>query len=175
MHYSESPSITLPHLYHLYKSGNHPQTRPQLFKRWIAPSTGWITIHWIAQLVSPTLICWIAIYPVDSAVQLLNNQGQEYYLVTKEKINWNYIVDLKGHVQLIHVIASKLVLFFQWYANQLPPSKVGYQSNISEKGTSSLDLVPSYFWYPQQSISFQKETSAIRVTGILTFDRNFKK
>ena len=45
---------------------------PQLFKRWITLSTGQITIHWIAQLVSVTLIRWIVIYPVDSAIQLLN-------------------------------------------------------------------------------------------------------
>ena len=33
------------------------------------------TIHWIAQLVSLTLIRWIVIYPVDSVIQLLNNWG----------------------------------------------------------------------------------------------------
>ena len=32
-------------------------------------------IHWIAQLVSLKLIHWIVIYPVDSAIQLLNNWG----------------------------------------------------------------------------------------------------
>ena len=31
---------------------------------------------WIAQLVSLILIHWIVIYPVDSAIQLLNNWGQ---------------------------------------------------------------------------------------------------
>ena len=33
-------------------------------------------IHWITQLVSIILIRWIAIYPVDSAIQFLNNWGQ---------------------------------------------------------------------------------------------------
>ena len=35
-------------------------------------------IHWITQLISLILIRWIVrivIYPVDSAVQRLNNQG----------------------------------------------------------------------------------------------------
>ena len=32
-------------------------------------------VHWIAQLVSLTLIRGIAIYPLDSAIQLLNNWG----------------------------------------------------------------------------------------------------
>ena len=32
-------------------------------------------IHWIMQLISLILIRWIVIYPVDSAVQRLNNQG----------------------------------------------------------------------------------------------------
>ena len=35
-------------------------------------------IHWIAQLVSIIRIRWIVIYPVDSAIQLLNNWGQEF-------------------------------------------------------------------------------------------------
>ena len=30
-------------------------------------------MHWIAQLVSLALIRWIVIYPVNSAIQLLNN------------------------------------------------------------------------------------------------------
>ena len=33
------------------------------------------TIQWIAQLVFVLLIRWIAIYPVDSAIHVLNNQG----------------------------------------------------------------------------------------------------
>ena len=36
------------------------------------------SIHWIMQLISLILIRWIVrivIYPVDSAVQRLNNQG----------------------------------------------------------------------------------------------------
>ena len=31
------------------------------------------TIQWITQLVSLTLVHWIVIYPVDSAIQLLSN------------------------------------------------------------------------------------------------------
>ena len=45
----------------------------QLFKRWIALSGELISIKRIVQLVSHTLIHWILIYPVDSAIQLLNN------------------------------------------------------------------------------------------------------
>ena len=33
-------------------------------------------IHWIAQLVSLRLIQWIAMYPMDSAIHLLNNRDQ---------------------------------------------------------------------------------------------------
>ena len=40
------------------------QTRPQLFKRWISVRETNCVIH------------WIEIYPVDSAIQLLNNWGQ---------------------------------------------------------------------------------------------------
>ena len=34
-------------------------------------------IQWIIQLVSLILIHWIVIYPMDSAIQLLNNWGLE--------------------------------------------------------------------------------------------------
>ena len=51
------------------------QIRLQLFKRWIALSTGKITIHWITQLVLLVFIRWIVIYPVDSAIHRLNNWG----------------------------------------------------------------------------------------------------
>ena len=51
---------------------------PVMFKRWIALSTEKITIQWITQLVFVLLISLIAIYPVDSATQLLNNQWQEF-------------------------------------------------------------------------------------------------
>ena len=34
-----------------------------------------VVIQWIAQLVSLILIRWIVIYPVDSAIQRLNNRG----------------------------------------------------------------------------------------------------
>ena len=44
----------------------------ELFK---AKSSRKLSIHWIAQLVSLTFICWIAIYLVDSAIQHLNNRA----------------------------------------------------------------------------------------------------
>ena len=44
-------------------------TRPQLLQ------------GWIGQLVFLILIRWIEIYPVDSAIHLLNNLGQENILV----------------------------------------------------------------------------------------------
>ena len=53
---------------------------PQLFgKRWIALSDGLISIHWITQLISPILIRWIVIYPMDSAIQPLNNQSHIFF------------------------------------------------------------------------------------------------
>ena len=48
----------------------------RLLQRWIALSTGQITIKWITQLVLVLVIRWIEIYPVDSAIHLLNNRGQ---------------------------------------------------------------------------------------------------
>ena len=49
----------------------------QLFKIWIALSTGQITIQWISVRETNWVIHWIEIYPVDSAIQLLNNWGLE--------------------------------------------------------------------------------------------------
>ena len=52
-------------------------TWPRLFKRLIALSGGQISIQWIVQSVFLILICWIVIYPMDSAIQRLNNRGLE--------------------------------------------------------------------------------------------------
>ena len=52
-------------------------TGPRLFKRWIALSTGSITILRISRESNCT-IHWIMIYPVDSAIQPLNNRGLFY-------------------------------------------------------------------------------------------------
>ena len=49
--------------------------RPQLFKRWIALSAGWITIQRITQSFFGLDILWIAIYQVDDAIQRLTNWG----------------------------------------------------------------------------------------------------
>ena len=49
-------------------------------KMQITISTGSISIHWIAQLVSPIFIRWIVIYPVNSAIQRFNNPGEDYNL-----------------------------------------------------------------------------------------------
>ena len=51
----------------------------QLFKRWIALSTGQITIHWITQLVLQVFIRWTVIYPVNNAIHRLNNWGLIYF------------------------------------------------------------------------------------------------
>ena len=54
----------------LYNSGDYWPPGPSCSK-------GWSSIPWIAQMVSLILIRWIEIYPVDSAIQLLNNRDQE--------------------------------------------------------------------------------------------------
>ena len=51
------------------------------------------SIQWIAQLVSLILICWIVIYPVDSAIQRLNNQGQVPNIQILSDQNNNFIVN----------------------------------------------------------------------------------
>ena len=51
------------------------QSRPQLFKKWIALPTGKMSIQWIVQMASLILIHWIEIYPMDSAIQLSEQPG----------------------------------------------------------------------------------------------------
>ena len=50
--------------------------RPQLFKSWIALSTGEIARIRITK--TNCVIHWIVIYLMDSAIHLLNNWGQIY-------------------------------------------------------------------------------------------------
>ena len=76
---------------------------PGLFKRWIAPSTGWITIQWIAQLVLLMPIRWIVIYSVDSAIHLLNNRGLVVFL---ERVSCISIHRILINYQLYHVITT---------------------------------------------------------------------
>ena len=47
-------------------------------------------IHWIAQLVSVTLNRWIVIYPVDSAIQCLNNWSLAIYLINFLRIFYSF-------------------------------------------------------------------------------------
>ena len=72
----KSPAKDL-HYHSLYISLIKP--RPGLFERWIMLSSGEITVQWIAWFVLLTLIHWIAIYPVDSVIQPLNNWGQNAF------------------------------------------------------------------------------------------------
>ena len=55
--------------------------RNWLFKSWIVLSTGKITIHGIAQLVSLILIRRIVIYPMDTAIHVLNNRACSLNLI----------------------------------------------------------------------------------------------
>ena len=50
--------------------------RPQLFKHWIALSTGRVTIQWIIIWKTICIMHCIEIYPVGSAIHFLNNWGQ---------------------------------------------------------------------------------------------------
>ena len=46
---------------------------PRLFKHWIATSCGYITIQWLRIRKTNFSIPWIAIYPADGVIHLLNN------------------------------------------------------------------------------------------------------
>ena len=53
--------------------------RSWLFKSWIALSTAWIAIQRISIMKTNCVIHWIVIYPVDSAIHLLNNRGRKRF------------------------------------------------------------------------------------------------
>ena len=70
------------HKYEQCKQSSSKFFRPFIELRWLLTtgpscSKGGSSIHQIAQLVFLIIIRWIVIYPVDSAIQLLNNRGQE--------------------------------------------------------------------------------------------------
>ena len=57
---------------------NNKHSRPRLFKRWIALSTGKITIQWMSIRKTNCTIHWIEIYLLDSAFHLFNNRALKY-------------------------------------------------------------------------------------------------
>ena len=63
-----------------------------LFKRWIALSTGQVTIQRISIRETNCAIQWIEIYPVDSLIHLLNNWELGITAVPKEIENNAYAI-----------------------------------------------------------------------------------
>ena len=66
-----------------------------MFKRWIALSTGKITIQRISPRETNCAIKWIDFCPVDSAIQRLNNRGQAdttIYLLN----DWAKVTDISS-------------------------------------------------------------------------------
>ena len=53
-------------------------------------STGQNTIPWITRLVFIVIIHWISIYPVDRAIELLNNWGQSLVPSVAPAISYKY-------------------------------------------------------------------------------------
>ena len=80
---------------------------PQLFKSWIALSTGQNTIQWISIRETNCVIQWIEIYPVDSAIQLLDNWG----LVT---LYWMSCEGLASHLGRSSNAPSHFILGVLW-------------------------------------------------------------
>ena len=56
---------------------------PSSFKNSITLPNGYIFIQWITQLVSIILIHWKRIYPVEFAIEQLNNWGQNCNVADK--------------------------------------------------------------------------------------------
>ena len=56
----------------------------------------------MTQLVSLGLIPWIVIYPVDSAIQRLNNRGQINIRETNCVIQWIEIYLVNSVIYLLH-------------------------------------------------------------------------
>ena len=99
----QPPSYT--NLQVLKKSPAKPSPGCSRFERCIMLSTGKITIQWIGWFVLSTLICWIAIYPVDSIIQPLNNWGLEIRTSNLDTyqlciIHWNIGLALRLCLQL---------------------------------------------------------------------------
>ena len=107
--------------------------RPQLFKHWIVlPPDKLITIQWIFPII---LIGWIVIYPVTSAIQLLNNLG----LVVKvwSQLPWDmYRVQLQIWLQWLRFFHYLHYTAFCWPIFRVSHCKCfisGRQKKILEK------------------------------------------
>ena len=107
-------------------------TWPQLFKRWIVLSSGYISIQWIVRSVSLILIHWIEIYPVDSAIQLSNNRGLETRIAGSSCLPLSQRFG-HPHSQIPRVLGIPFsyycsVLGIPWYPPGMPKSLVFWSS-----------------------------------------------
>ena len=75
-------------------------------------------IHWIPQLGFLTFIRWIAIYPVGSAIQRLNNWGQDFCHALLLAGLWQLVTFVRTHPYLgVPVVKSHK---FSRYHGRLP-------------------------------------------------------
>ena len=64
-----------------YKRRMRNSNLAPVVQSWTALSVGQINIQWISIRETNRAIHWIVIYPVDSAIQRLNNRGLEIRFV----------------------------------------------------------------------------------------------
>ena len=98
--------------------------RPQLFKRWIALSTGWVTIQRISIRETNCAIQWIVIYPVDSVIHLLYNWGQICTRIWVRAI----IYLLKAIVRFANQVEGTFETHFQLFFELFGGPKQGFSA-----------------------------------------------
>ena len=117
----------------MWVTSSYIQLWPQLFKTWIALSTGYITIQWISIREINCAIQWIEIYPVDSAIHLLNNQGLVVVHKVHGGLKLGYFLKnvsfggaakfMQNWVYLILTIRAKVLVILQ---NRVTWNRVNY-------------------------------------------------
>ena len=72
------------------------------------------------QLVSLILIHWIVIYPLDSAIQRLNNRGQNYRVIFVQTISRKYVKPQSlSNIKLLNPVLL-LEIFIDYHCNDVP-------------------------------------------------------
>ena len=102
------------------------------------------------QLVSPIRIRWIVIYPVDSAIQRLNNRGlsgrRKRFLVRKETSCLPFAVHLQYCITILFLFQAHLFILWQNSRIVALRLKVIFTNSLLNSVRSQLLAFPFLLW-----------------------------
>ena len=123
------------------------------------------------QLVSPIRIRWIVIYPVDSAIQRLNNRGlsgrRKRFLVRKETSCLPFAVHRQYFITILFLFQAHL--FILWQNSRIVASrlKVIFTNSLLNSVRSQLLAFPFLLWNEGQGrLRFIVEAECFNMSDI---------